>query len=286
MKQLYDMLQVRASQAFRFCGREQGLRVLGILVVMLAGCPKRNKIFATRWWWWIAVSTWMVFAHAAATAATYTSASTVFAWIDPSAHTKVGYNTAPYKFNGGGGTGCGTTPPTLDDTISDAIPIGFSFLFGVTAYTSAYIQTNGRLQFGNTTCGFGTAAVGPPQTYPYGYPDGSMNATMKVFGVDLDPTSLASVPNYPTAGSKTSCLSLATCYVSFALIGTAPSRQFVITWKAVPEWVTASNTSGSFDLQIILNENGTFVYQYGTITHGGTGTAQIGWQLTTADYDV
>ena len=210
----------------------------------------------------------------------------MFAWIDPSAHTKVGYNTAPYKFNGGGGTGCGTTPPTLDDTISDAIPIGFSFLFGVTAYTSAYIQTNGRLQFGNTTCGFGTAAVGPPQTYPYGYPDGSMNATMKVFGVDLDPTSLASVPNYPTAGSKTSCLSLATCYVSFALIGTAPSRQFVITWKAVPEWVTASNTSGSFDLQIILNENGTFVYQYGTITHGGTGTAQIGWQLTTADYDV
>ncbi len=246
----------------------------------------RDKPWAIHRWCCLAFVACMVFAHAAASAATYTSASTVFAWIDPSTHTKVGYNTAPYKFNGAGATGCGTTPPTLDDSISDLIPIGFNFVFGATTYTSAYIQSNGRLQFGNTTCGFGTAAVGPPQTYPYGYPDGSMNATMKVFGVDLDPTSLASVPNYPAAASTTSCLSLATCYVSFSTIGTSPSRQFVVTWKAVPEWVTANNTSGTFDLQIILNENGTFLYQYGTIIHGGTGTAQIGWQLTTADYGV
>ena len=234
-------------------------------------------------WCWLAAVAWMLLAQAGANAATYTNASTVFAWIDSATHTKVGYNTAPYKFNN---VGCGTAPPVLDDTISDAIPIGFSFVFGGTTYASAYVQSNGRLQFGNTTCGFGTTSIGPPQTYPYAYPDGSMNATMKVFGVDLDPTSLASVPNYPAAASKTTCLSLASCYVSIATIGSAPNRQFVVTWKAVPEWVSANNTSGSFDLQIILSENGTFVYQYGAITHGGTGTAQIGWQLTTRDFGV
>ena len=59
-----------------------------------------------------------------------------------------------------------------------------------------------------------------------------------------------------------------------------------MTWNHVPEWVTATNTSGSFDAQIILNEDGTFVYQYGAINHGGTGVAQIGWQLSTTDYQV
>ncbi len=217
-------------------------------------------------------------------AATYTSASTAFSWIDSSAHTKVGYNTTPYKFNAA--AGCGTTPPILDDTLSDAIPIGFSFVYGTVTYTSLRIMTNGRLQFNNTTCGAGTANIGPPQTYPYTYPDGSMNNTMKVFGVDLDPTNLVDRPNYPSSNSKTSCLSSATCYISYATLGSSPNRQFVVTWWHVPEWVNSGNTSGSFDLQVILNENGTFVYQYGTITHGGTGQAQIGWQLSSTDYEV
>lgn len=219
----------------------------------------------------------------AALAQTYTSASTTYSFIDSSTHSKIGFNTTPYKFNG---TGCGTAPPTLDDTLSDAIPIGFTFTFGTTGYTTVRVMTNGRLQFNNTTCGSGTANIGPPQTYPYGYPNGSMNATMKVFGVDLDPTNLVDRPNYPSAANKTPCTSSSTCYMSFATIGTAPSRQFVVTWKNVPEWVAASNTSGSFDLQVILNEDGTFVYQYGNIVHGGTGIAQIGWQLTTTNFQV
>jgi len=220
-----------------------------------------------------------------ATSQTYTSASTSFAFINSSSHTKVGYNTAPYKFNAA--PGCATTPPVLDDTLSDAIPIGFTFTFGTNNYTSAYIMSNGRLQFGNTTCGAGTQNIGPPQTYPYGYPDPSMNNTMKVFGVDLDPTNLVDVPNYPSSANKTPCTSSATCYVSYATLGAAPARQFVVTWKSVPEWVNSNNTSGGFDLQIILNEDGSFVYQYGNnFQHGGTGTAQVGWQLSTGDYQV
>lgn len=228
----------------------------------------------------------LLVAQGAAHAATYTNASVPFEWVDSDRHTKIGHLTTPYKFNGGGSTGCGSVPPVLDDVISDLIPIGFGFTFGTTEYTSLRVQTNGRLQFGNTLCGYGTNAIGPPQTYPYLYPNASVNNTMKIFGVDLDPTNLVSRPNYPSASRRTTCLSIDTCYVSVATIGTAPSRQFVVTWKNVPEWVSASNTSGSFDLQVILNENGTFVYQYGNIVHGGTGSAQIGWQLSTGDFEV
>lgn len=231
-------------------------------------------------------STYAMPATCAATVTqTYSNTSLPFDWVDASGHTKIGANTSPYKFSGGGG--CVTTPPTIDDTLSNSIPLGFSFAFGTTTYTSVRVMTNGRLQFGsNTTCGAGTASIGPPQTYPYSLPNSSMNTTMKVFGVDLDPTNLAEKPDYPTASSKTSCLSLATCYVSVATLGSAPNRRFVVTWYHVPEWVNRSNTSGSFDVQVILNENGTFVYQYGTISHGGTGTAQVGWQLSSSDYDV
>ncbi len=245
--------------------------VESIIWIVIARALRIASVILTAFW------------YLSATAATYTNASTTFNWIDSTAHAKVGYNTTPYKFNG---TGCGTAPPTLDDTISDAIPIGFTFLYGNASYTTLQIMSNGRLQFGNPTCGFGTTNIGPPQTYPYNYPDASMNNTMKVFEVDLDPTNLTDIPNYPAASSKTSCNSYANCYVSYASIGTAPNRQFVVTWKNVPEWVTASNTSGSFNLQVILNENGTFVYQYGNIVHGGTGSAQIGWQLSTTDYSV
>lgn len=216
---------------------------------------------------------------------TYTNASTPFAWINASSHDKIGTATTPYKFNGG--AGCGTTPPTLDDTISDPIPIGFPFTFYTTAYTTVRVMSNGRLQFGNTTtCGYGTANAGPPQDYGYQLPDATLNTTMKVFGADLDPTNLAEKPDYPSAGSRTSCTSLASCYVSVATIGTAPQRKFVVTWYHVPEWVSSTNTSGSFDVQVILNENGTFVYQYGTVNHGGTGTAEVGWQISSSDYDV
>lgn len=223
-------------------------------------------------------------AAAGAPAATYTSASTPYSLIPSAGHAKLGYNTTPYRFNGP--SNCGTVPPVLDDVISDPIPIGFPFAFGTAVHTSVRVMTNGRVQFGNTVCDFGTKSIGPPQTYPNTYPDADMNATMKVFGVDLDPTNLVDRPNYPSSAHRTPCTNIASCYVSYATIGSAPTRRFVVTWMNVPEWVNTTNTSGSFDLQVILDEDGSFVYQYGDISHGGTGTAQVGWQLTNADYEV
>ena len=222
-----------------------------------------------------------------ALAATYASVSTPIDWIDPLAnvHTRVGHNTTPYKFSNTGG--CGTNPPILDDTLSDSIPLGFTFWFAGNSYTSLRISTNGRLQFNNTTCGYGTSNIGPPQTYPYTYPNTNLNNTMKVFGVDLDPTDLQDSANYPSASAKTNCdRSNNSCGIYIATMGTAPYRKFVVTWYNVPEWVNYTNTSGSFTMQAILHENGEFVFQYLSLNHGGTGTGEVGWQTDTQDFDV
>lgn len=208
-------------------------------------------------------------------AVTYANVSVPFNWIDASSHSKVGYNTVPYKFNNTGG--CGTTPPVLDDTLSDNIPIGFTFMYGGVNFTQARIMSNGRLQFNNnTTCGFGSPVTQLP------YPDAGLNYTMRIYGNDLDPTLKSEV-----AGYNTVCTSRTTCYVSYATLGTAPYRSFVVTWSNVPEWAAGGSTSGNYNLQIILQENGEFIYQYGVDTPGPqAATAQVGWQVDSNDYDV
>jgi MSHA biogenesis protein MshQ len=205
---------------------------------------------------------------------TYSNVSTPFSWIDTTSHTKVGYNTTPYKFNNTGG--CGTTPPILDDTMSDNIPIGFTFSYGGTGFTQARIMTNGRLQFNNNiTCGYGSPVTQLP------YADAGLNYTMRIYGNDMDPTPQAN------ATYSTACKLTSTCYISYATTGTAPNRQFVVTWNNVPEWAAGGSTSGNYNLQIILNENGTFIYQYGVNVPGPQATlAQVGWQVSTTDYNV
>lgn len=218
---------------------------------------------------------WLAMLAPSVGAATYVNAATTFSWIDAGTHTKVGYNTTPYKFNNTGG--CGTTPPTLDDTLSDNIPLGFTFNYGGTNFTSVRIMSNGRLQFNNnTTCGYGSPVTQLP------YPAAGLNYSLRIYGNDLDPTAKSEVPSYSTA-----CLNRTNCYVSYATLGTSPSRKFVVTWYHVPEWTAASTASGSYDLQVILQENGEFVYQFGNDTPGpGNINAQVGWQISTTDYAV
>jgi MSHA biogenesis protein MshQ len=216
-------------------------------------------------------------------AATYANKSIPFNWVNTSSHAHVGYNTSPYKMNGtiAPGTACGTAPPILDDTISDDIPFGFNFNYGGTVFTSARIMSNGRLQFNNNTaCGFGSPVTQLPYMY-YSSTTNNLNYSMRIYGNDLDPTPQANA-SYTTACKLTSI-----CYMSYATIGTAPNRQFVVTWNSIPEWAAGGSTSGNYNLQIILNEDGTFVYQYGSDTAGPQATlAQVGWQVDQTDYDI
>lgn len=244
--------------------------------------PSPFRLWRFRRWLALAsvLAALLVVGAGAARAVTYANTVTTFSWIDSSSHTKVGYGTAPYKFNGtlSGGTTCGTAPPTLDDVISDLIPIGFTFMYGGVNFTQVRIMSNGRIQFGDDrTCGYGSPVTQLP------YPNASLDYTMRIYGNDLDLTAKSEVPTYSTV-----CLNRTSCYVSYATLGTAPNRSFVVTWSNVPEWASGGSTSGNYNLQVILQENGEFIYQYGNNTPGpGNTTAQVGWQVNSAsDYDV
>ena len=109
----------------------------------------------------------------AAHAVTYANTAWPFSWIDASTHTKLGPTTGGlysplYQFSNTGG--CGTTPPSIDDTLSDNIPLGFTFMFAGVNFTQVRVMSNGRLQFNNnTTCGFGSPVTQLP------YPDATLN---------------------------------------------------------------------------------------------------------------
>lgn len=203
----------------------------------------------------------LAFLDTARAAVTYSSAATTFNWITPAAP-----STAVWTSGAACSSGYAGAP--VDDDITAQLPLGFTFNFGGVNYTTVQIMSNGRLQFGNGYCGAGTNWPGTqvPRTYPFPFPNASLLRTMKVYAADID----------LTAGGS----------VTYAAIGTAPNRQFVVTWTNAPEW-DAGNGSGAnsyFNLQVILNENGDFIFQYGASNNTSHGNAQIGWGLTTTDY--
>ena len=218
------------------------LRALAAALVALAGAP-------------------------AAAAPYYGNTPTPFAWIDPVA----GAHTAATWTSGASCTAGTYVNAPADDDITAQLPIGFNFNFGGTVYSQLQIMANGRLQFNNAYCGWGTNTVGPPPTYPYDFPSGNplggnVVRMLRIYGADFDPG--ASAP-----GGK----------VYYATTGVAPNRNFIVTWYNIREW----NSPGSlFNMQIILRENGEFVYQYKDTVNITTGHAQIGWEISAADYDL
>ncbi len=195
-------------------------------------------------------------------AATYGYASTPLAWINNAAHTDVVWTGDA----GGPAPECTGGYAAIDDDITQEIPIGFNFAFGAVTYTQLRVMANGRLQFNNPYCYFGTQAVGPPPTYPVPYPNGNLNNTMRIYGADFCP-----------AGGGAGCGGR----VTYALLGTAPYRSFVVTWSQMKEWNSGASL---FNVQMILYENGDFVYQYKDIANVSQGVGQTGYQLTASDY--
>ena len=200
---------------------------------------------------------WLVSSAAPLRAQTYAQSATPVNFVSTAGHTVIAAWAA--------GLGCPDT--TGDDSISALLNIGFTFRFGATNYTQLRVQTNGRLQFANTYCTFGTAAVGPPRTYPDPLPSANLNNTLRIYGADLDVSA---------AGGGS---------ITYATIGVAPNRRFIVTWNNVPQWSAAGSV---YALQVQLDEAGDFYYMFGVSNNvsGGValGPAEIGWQLSTTDY--
>ena len=220
----------------------------------------------------LSVSLFLWLAAAAAGAITYSHVPTTFNWIDPSGHTPVVWSNPSLCSGFGDVIG--------DDSITAPVNIGFSFPFGGSSYTQLSVMTNGRLQFaGNTHCGAGTQNIGPPRTYTLPYASGNLNNTMKVYGADLDAS-----PNGSGGGPEPTTCPAPTCAVLYTAtpLGSPPNRQFVVTWLATPDW---ASTASFYNLQVILNEDGSFVFQYGPSNNPDGGHADIGWELTSTDFD-
>lgn len=192
-----------------------------------------------------------------ASAQTYAYQTDTFAWLAPSgAATTVTWNNS-----------C-TSYPNGDDTFAVVnFPGGFTFDFAGTDHSSVRILANGMVQFG--------ADAGLHRTYtntafPIGQPGASGSCAravpqnvMAVYWVDIN-----TAPN------------VAGALVQYEMLGSAPNRRFVITWNNVALY---GNVNRRYSFQVVLNEDGTFKYQYTVgASDGSEGT--VGVQVTSADY--
>jgi hypothetical protein len=130
-------------------------------------------------------------------------------------------------------TGTNAFATACDDCITGDIAIGFPFNFYGNTYTNLRIQSNGIVGFGGMTYtgfnGFTIPASGVPNNYIAG------------LFADID----------ITCGGT----------ITYQQIGTAPNRQFVVSFNNVAPYGGASPTcsgTGTASFQIILNENGSF----------------------------
>lgn len=150
----------------------------------------------------------------------------------------------------------GTTVALADDSVSAAVPLGFTFNFAGTNYTQLRIGSNGWQFFAGTSNAFANTSVAT---------SGVTNTLMPYWG-DLNPNSVATRIRYQT-------------------IGTAPNRQFVVSYLNVPTF----NATGSNTFQVIIYENGRFQYNYqvtntqGLLTADANEGATVGYIVSTTD---
>ena len=189
----------------------------------------------------------------------YVSNGYPYSWVSTAGHTTV----TNAQFD----TTVGCPGVVGDDSLTVPVNIGFTFTYGAVAYTQLRINTNGRLQFANSRCYYGTQSTGPPRTYSDPMPSANVNNTLSLYVVDLD---------LSQGGT-----------ITYATTGTTPNRKFIVTWNNVPQWSAAGS---SYNLQVQLYESGEFYYMYGASTNvsGGVtlGPGQVGFQLSPSDYAI
>ena len=145
-----------------------------------------------------------------------------------------------------GGTVLGT--PTNDDNIFANNPIGFSFCFNGTTYTSFGVCANGWIYMGNTT---GVSSYTALST-------GTTNNVIAAFNFDIQGEATTGDLRYQT-------------------IGSAPNRTLVVQWSNYDAYQSAVNTD-NYNFQIRLNETtNTIDVVYGSYTvNSASRLAQVG----------
>lgn len=192
-----------------------------------------------------------------ALAQTYAYQTDTFSWLAPSgAATTVTWDNTCTGYPGG-------------DDVQAVVnfPGGFTFNFANVTYSQVRIISNGMIQFGADS---GIHRTFTNTALPVAQPSASGGCARSVpqnllvaYWVDIN-----TAPNIPGA------------LVQHELRGTAPNRQFVVTFNNVALY---GNASTRYSFQIVLNEDGTFKYQYTVgASDGSAGT--VGVQVNGADF--
>jgi gliding motility-associated-like protein len=148
----------------------------------------------------------------------------------------------PYPFNQGS-----VAINTGDDVYSPVIPLGFTFEFFGNNYTECRISSNGWFSFDTgETAGYNPNGTNPNQNMPN-------NSVMGIYS-DLNPS---------TCGN-----------VRYDTYGTAPCREFVVSWNAVCQF---SCSSQQVSAEVVLYEGTNVIEIYlGNRPQCGWGSAVVG----------
>ncbi|MDZ4719868.1 MAG: hypothetical protein SH847_15570 [Roseiflexaceae bacterium] len=133
-----------------------------------------------------------------------------------------------------------------DDTVAPNIPIGFSFKFYGTNYSTLTVSSNGNVQFASSSTSLDNSPV----------PTNDFGPAILPFWDDLK----------------------ANPDVRYQTLGVAPNRKFVVQW--ISDWVgVAPFGTTPFDFEIILSESSnTILMQYSNVI--GTSAGDLGGSAT------
>ena len=150
--------------------------------------------------------------------------------------------TLPVAFNPAGSL------PFEDDGV-EAVFLGFNFTFYNVAYSTAYISSNGNLQFSSISTAYAPAA--------FGSGNAALAPFIAFFWTDLNA--------YGPPTSRT-----------YATVGTAPNRQFILRYSQVPLQANAFDTNydnQSLSCDVLLSETSNAIelryYQAPAFTTSG-----------------
>ncbi len=160
------------------------------------------------------------------------------------------------------GTELGTA--ANDDETFDGLPIGFTFTFNGTAYTTFSASSNGYIVMGDTA----SAEVGAALF------QGNGRALSSAFNVNT------------IAGFNMDLLGQATSSLTYSTLGTAPNRELVVQWVEYALYGLMGTISINFQIRLQEGTN-TIRIHYGDVTTTTTAPigAQVGLRGTIGDFN-
>lgn len=138
-------------------------------------------------------------------------------------------------------TGSGSSVSLGDDAYSSALNLGFTCNFYGIDYTSVKICSNGFLSFTSTATAYTNGSI-PSTATP--------NDILALFWDDLDPGSAGNIYYYSDGANG----------------------RFIVSYIGVPHFSSTSYNTG----QVIINSNGTVVYQYQEVDTSTVNTCTVG----------